>query len=257
MSLFAEEAAVLRQLLRLTLSADHVAVRQQVEQRKISGLSPAYFLLAMDKYGGTEHFVTYQLGRIVQQLSRYTEQREVEYSGQVRGRILWSATLKARHSGQPGPHRFICRQVNRRYDTLENQLVKYIIEAIYQALHTIPPIIREGVSYFPADGYLAPTYTALRLRRMETAINSLRYHVRLREITLPTAISGEHWHAAANARLEEYGEVVQVYQLYHSLCLQPQWEQFVQIGQRGLPLPGSLLGEGESWVQVAAAILHS
>ncbi len=259
--LFSGEASVLRQLLRLTLAPPSPQLQKDMEkevaQGALSGLSPAYFLLAMDRTGGVERFVTYHLGRIVQQLSRYTEQKEVAYSGQVRGRVLWSSTLKARTSGDINPYRFVCREVLRRYDTPENQLVKYTIEAIYQTLHAIPEIVRTGACYFPAGDLLLPTLTATRLRRMETTMNSLRYHVRLRDITLPPRIEAEHLHAAANNRMEEYNELVRVYKLYHTLCLQPQWASFVQVGRASLPLPGAGDGEGEKWVQVAAAILST
>jgi hypothetical protein len=255
--LFSGEAAVLRQLLRLTLAPPSPQLRNEVERGAINGLASAYFLLAMDRTGGVERFVTYHLGRIVQQLSRYTEQKEVAYSGQVRGRVLWSSTFKTRTTGDVNPYRFICREVERRYDTLENQLVKYVIEALAKTLHDIPEIVRRGACYFPAGGLVAPTLTATRLRRMETALNHLRYHVRLREIPLPTKISSEHLTAAANNRMEEYSELVHVYQQYHALCLQPQWDSFVQVGRASLPLPGTGDGEGEKWVQVAAAILHT
>ncbi len=252
--LFTEEATILRRLLGLTLATPASDIREQVAQ--VAGLPETYFLLGMDRAGGVERFVTYHLGRIVQQLSRYTEQKQVAYSGQVRGRVLWSATYKARTTGDVNPHRFICREVERRYDTPENQLVKYVIEKLAEMLYTIPEIVRSGACYFPDGGLVAPTVTATRLRRMETALNQLRYHVRLREIPLPHEIDAVHLTAAANHRMEEYAELKRVYELYRDLCLQPKWKIFVQVGQQSLPLPGTLQGEGEKWVGIAAAILQ-
>lgn len=253
--LFIEEATILRRLLGLTLAAPAPDIKERVKQ--VVGLPEAYFLLAMDHTGGVERFVTYHLGRIVQQLSRYTEQKQVVYTGQVRGRVLWSATYKARTTGDVNPHRFICREVERRYDTPENQLVKYVIEKLAEMLYAIPDLVRRGACYFPADGLVIPALTATRLRRMETALNQLRFHVRLREIPLPHEIDTVHLTAAANHRMEEYAELKRVYELYRNLCLQPDWNTFVQVGQQSLPLPGTLQGDGEKWVRVAAALLQA
>lgn len=253
--LYTEEATILRRLLGLTLAAPAPDIQEQVT--RVAGLPEAYFLLAMDRAGGVERFVTYHLGRIVQQLSRYTEQKQVAYTGQVRGRVLWSATYKARTTGDINPHRFICREVERRYDTPENQLVKYLIEKIAVILHNIPNLVRSGACYFPADGLVAPVLTATRLRRMETALNQLRFHVRLREIPLPHEIGVVHLTAAANHRMEEYAELVAVYRLYRSLCLEFDWGAFVSVGQHSLLLPGTLQGEGEHWVAIAAALLQA
>ena len=109
-------------------------------------------------------------------------------------------------------------------------------------LYTIPEIVRSGACYFPDGGLVAPTVTATRLRRMETALNQLRYHVRLREIPLPHEIDAVHLTAAANHRMEEYAELKRVYELYRDLCLQPKWSVFVQVGQQSLPLPVTLQG---------------
>lgn len=255
--LFPGEVVLLRQLVRLTLIPQLPQIEDDVQQGRIAGLSAAYFLLALDQQGGIEQFVTYQLGRIVQQLSRTTEQKRVEYTGQVRGRILWSETVKARTSGDFNAQRYVCREVLRRYDTPENQLVKFMIERIYEALHAVPALIRSGVCYFPAGGMVAPTLAAPRLRRMETALNSLRYHVRLREIPDPAKIDLEHLHAAANTRLEEYNEVVKAYRQYQALMLQPTWSALVGVGKTALLLPGTLTGESERWMEVAAAILQT
>lgn len=251
------EVVLLRQLVRLTLVPPSPHITQDVLQGKIAGLSAAYFLLAMDQQGGMEQFVTYQLGRIVQQLSRTTEQKRVEYVGQVRGRILWPDTLKARAGGDFNPQRFVCRELLRRYDTPENQLVKYMIERIYEALHAVPLWVRSGICYFPAGGVGVPTLTAPRLRRMETALNHLRYHVRLREIPIPAKIGAEHLSAAANTRMEEYNEVIKAYRHYRDLLLQPEWSAFVRVGKSALLLPGTPVDEGERWMQVAAAILQT
>ncbi len=255
--LFAHEAVILRHLVSLLLVQPLPEVYRQVEQDLIPGLSPAYFLLAMDRSGGVERFVTYHLGRIVQQFNRYTEQKQVIYAGQARGRVLWSPTFKTRYTEAGNPYLFVCQETKRRYDTPENQLVKYVMDALLKALQAVPELVRSGACYFPAGGIMAPVLTATRLHRMETALNQLRYHVRLREVTLPTEITTEHLTAAANARMEEYAEVIRVYRLYYTLCEQPQWGAFLRVGHESLPLPGTIAGEGEKWLQVAAAILQT
>ena len=251
------DPAVLTHLLRLMMGREITSTPKQAEDMAQFDLAATYFLLEMDHLGGLERFIIYNLQRILQQLSRYTERNQVTYQGQVRGRINWPATYKARYSEDYDPGRYVCREVHRRYDTPENQLVRFVVEAIYRCLEAVPQTIRAGVCFFPLPSSFDPIDTATRLRRMETAMNRVRYNVHLREVTLPIQIDNKHLLAAANSRQEEYSLVAQVYQRYHQLVQLRHWDALIEAGRQALPLPAAVNDESKVWLDVAAAVLQN
>jgi len=205
-----------------------------------------------------ERFITYTLGRLLQQLSRVTERQRVAYTGRVHGRIDWPYTIKARYTEEYDPSRYVCREVRRRYDTLENQLLKYLVEEIRACLLAVPRVMRDGGCYYPAGIGSAhpPDATAIRLGRMETALNRARYHVRYREITRPLAPTAEHLLSAERSRQEEYAELVQVYRHYRQMFSAPtRWQYLARAGRRVLPLPARADAEGRLWIQIGAAVV--
>jgi hypothetical protein len=213
-----------------------------------------YFLLGLDASGGVEQFVTHTLGRLLLQLIRSTEPRQVEYRGQVRGRILWPATYKLRYCDDYDPTCFVCREVHRRYDTPENQLLKYVMEGIGECLKIVPDVIRHGVCYRPGSPGRWGWSTARRLARMETALNRLWRNVYLREITVPPRITEQHLLRAQTARLEEYHQVAHIYRRYREVVLEPSWEGLVGTGTWVLPLPARTGGPGDRWIRLGAAL---
>jgi hypothetical protein len=219
-----------------------------------------YFVLDLAAGQGVEPFVTFTLGRLLQQLSRTTLQLQAEYHGQVRGRVLWEATHKARYTESYDPNLFVCREVHQRYDTPENQLLKYMLLVIDECLKAVPPEIRQGNCYLPQrkpGGFTAGLETINRLGSMEATIHRLQRSVRLIEIEAPSAINEYHLLRARTSRLEEYAEVAFLYDQYKRLVLQRSWNTLVESGHRVLPLPDSPNGQGERWVGLAATILRS
>ncbi len=216
----------------------------------------AYFLLGV---GGpdVETFLTQTLERLLRQLTRVTEQQQVEYRGRVRGRILWSATFKARYLQDYAPSLYVCREVQREYDTPENQLLKYLVEGLGHCLEAVPATLRTGFSYFPAQQGAPPRSIGERLSRMETAFNSLRHNARLREVTLPNRIEESHLLRAETSRTEEYGEVVRLYRRYRAIVESPRWEGFAQAGRHLLLLPAQADPAGEPWLRIGAALLRA
>jgi len=217
----------------------------------------AYFLLDLGPDGGVELFIRRTLVRLVQQLSHSTEQLEVQYRGQVRGRVLWPATYKARYGEDYDPTRFVCREVHHRYDTLENQLLKYVMDQIGECLKAVPEVIRQGTCYLPATERRLSLSTAVRLGQMESVLNNLWRHVRLQEVTLPQRITEAHLLRAETSRTEEYALVAQVYRRYREVVLFPSWGSLVEIGQRVLPLPVRPGGAGEPWIELGATVLRA
>jgi hypothetical protein len=217
----------------------------------------AYFLLDAGR-DDAESFLTYTLERLLSQLTRITEQRQVEYRGRVRGRIVWPATFKARYLEEYDPSRYVCREVRREFDTPENQLLRYVVEQIGKCLGAVPATLRAGTSYLPdpAAGRRLPD-PAARLSRMEAALNTFRPNARLREVSLPQRIEESHLLRAETSRTEEYGSVARLYRRYRATVESPAWDGFAQTGRRLLLLPAQADAEGEPWLQIGAALLRA
>ncbi len=253
----ATETAVLRRFVGLLLApAPEPPWDDLFPAGGHAGARAAYFLLHRDPEGGpdAEGFVTGTLERLLQQLSSRTERQLAEYQGRVRGQVLWSATLKSRYSGDYDPTRFVCREVRRRFDTLENQLLRYVVEKVWQCHKAVPAAIRSGVCYYPAGGRYDPATIGERLSEIETMLPRLRAHVRLREITLPRAVTPEHLVAAQTSKLEEYGLVAELYERLADCVLARSWRGVRRLGRESLPLPAETGGEAEPWLRLAAAI---
>lgn len=261
-SLFAGETAMLHLLLAelMTARPGRFALAQ-LGKRQQDVISSTYFLLDGEPRHNTEHFVTYTLGQLIEQLGRETQRPFATYIGQVRGQVNWPATVKARYADDYHPGRFVCREVRRDYDTPQNQLLKYLVEQIYDCLQAVPRAIRQGACYFalPTSGGLAqrPVPTAARLDRMEAALGRARLHAGYREITTPVSITADHMRAAALAREESFVEVVAALKRYDSLRKTPERaEALAAAGHCMLPLPGQAGGPGELWIKLAVAILR-
>jgi hypothetical protein len=217
----------------------------------------SYLLLDVDTRGDVETFVTHTLGRLLRQLNHNTQQHQVEYPGQVRGRVVWSATYKARYAQDYDPTRYVCREVRHLYDTPENQLLKYVVEHIAQCLKAVPAALRGGACYFALKDERRSLLTSTRLARMETALASLRYHHRLRGVMSPPSISPSHLLHAETARLEEYAEVAHIYKRYQATVVLSAWDAVTAIAKRVLPLPGHVGPDSHVWIQFGAAMLRS
>jgi len=192
------------------------------------------------------------LARLLLQLSHSTEQLQAVYHGQVRGRILWNATYKARYSEEFNPTTYVCAQVRHRFDTPENQLLKYLLVHIENCLKAIPDEIRCGICYLPEGETRLQEDTAERLETLATVINRLKRSIRLREIDTPEVISERHLLRAAVSRTEEYSTAAGLYHRYQHMVLQPSWESLAATARRVLPLPATLTSASRRWILLAA-----
>ena len=220
-------------------------------------IAATYFILNWEEEANVELFTTHTLERLLRQLSHSTEQHQVEYRGQVRGHVLWYSTYKDRYCEDYAPDRFVCQEVHLRYNTPENQLLKYLLERISVCVKSVPQIIRQGVCYVPDTEQSFPAITAIRLGRIETAINNFCRNVRLQEIQTPQRITEQHLRHAETAQLEEYGHVAKVYRCYRDIVETPSWDSLVNIGKRVLPLPGRTGERADRWIRLGALILRS
>jgi hypothetical protein len=215
----------------------------------------SYFLLDSPERGGAESFVAHTLPRLLSQLLHTSERQVAVYQGELRGRVIWPATYKARHSGDFDPSLYACQEVFSRFDTPENQLLKYMISALDSCLTRVPEAIRAGFCYSPdGSGQAEPAITP-RLRRVEAGLAALRRNVRLREVSCPRVIEETHLVKAECARIEEYASVARLYRSYHSLVLHPAWATLAQVGRRTLLLPPHPSPGGDAWINLAARLI--
>jgi hypothetical protein len=262
------EMAVLRRLLGLAMAPQQEAAWQELERPAARfAIAATFFLLcvpARDESGlpDVEFFAVNVLERLLQHLSRRTEELQTEYQGRVRGRIVWPATYKARYGQDYDPSRYVCREVRHQFDTPENQTVKYAAEhVIGGCLSAVPDLLRAGTCYqaFPREGREAHSRIgiAIRLANIETALNRFRHNAYMREVTLPRQLTDTHTVRAGMAKLDEYRAAVQICRYYEEIVRAPSRATLVSIGQRVLPLPARTGDDAEPWLRLAAAILRS
>ncbi|SDA57334.1 hypothetical protein [Methanobrevibacter millerae] len=68
---------------------------------------------------------------LIRNLSHSTRKETEEFHGQVKGRIDWNQTIKARFSqGYDDKSLFVCQPPSKYYDLEENQLLKFILNKI-------------------------------------------------------------------------------------------------------------------------------
>ncbi|MCB0130637.1 MAG: hypothetical protein KDD78_07305 [Caldilineaceae bacterium] len=249
--LFAGEAMVLRRWIELTLAPrQESAWPQLVEIFGLRRLGEIFFLLDRNAGGDVSHFVTDGLPRLLQHLSRRTEQRRVEFRGQVRGRIDWPATHKARFAQDADPTRFVCREIHHQFDTAENQLLLALLHRIGLALQALPAFLRNGASIATASP-VDPAYR--RLATIEAGIRRARRNVYLRQVTLPPAVGAHHLYRARVAELEDYRHVLLLHQRLHQVTANPdaaQVEAYARrVGRDAFLLPGVLNQDAETWLR--------
>jgi hypothetical protein len=208
--------------------------------------------LDLSELEGVDPFIHHTLGRLLLQLSHSTVQKQETFHAQVRGRINWSATYKARYGEEYNPTLYVCAQVQHLYETPENQLVKYLVEHIEAALKSIPPEMRCGMCYLPENRMKSYEDIGRRIETLETAIHRLKRSVRLRSIATPDQIGERHLLRAETARVEEYADAARLYRRYRRLVLQTSWKSLAEVTRHGLPLPGELNDNSRRWVHLAA-----
>jgi hypothetical protein len=220
-------------------------------------LRSIYFLLNNQGSNNLYHFVFHTLPRILEQLHHTTVRVNVEYQGQIRGRVIWPATYKARFSQDYNPNLYSCRQVQSFFDTPENQLLKYFIEEINRCLRSIPAAIRSGFCLLPMAKNLTVISIVKQLQVLEARIQNALENIYMRQVTSTMQINSIHFQQAENSRLEEYSAVASLYRDYRQLIEHSDWHPFPIDGQCFLLLPNQVNGNTETWIKTAAALLRT
>lgn len=259
-----EEVEVLRRFVSLLLESPPPQSWEQLfsgEGHRVARVT--YFLLHRDPSRGseagvdTEGFVNESLARILRQLNSRTEREHIESQGRVRGKVIWPATLKQRYTGGYDPTRFVCRESRRQFDTPENQLLRYLIETIWQAIPLVPATIRTGACYYPATNQVSQIDVAERLKKMQDLLLLFRKHGQLQLVTLPDVVTEEQLWRAERSKMAEYGLVARLYRRYEKAMNPGSWDGVIQLGRMGLPLPARATGEGEAWLRLATAVVRA
>lgn len=254
------EVKILRRYVSWVMSpGSGDSVWEGVDPETRFAMRSAYFLLDYEPGRDAESFVTFTLERLLQRVSRVNHQLQVECQGEVRGRVLWPATFKARYREDFDQTRYVCRQSRGEYDTPENQLLKFVVERMYSCLRVVPQIIRDGFSYFPASKENGPPASLRgieeRLGVMESSLNNFHRHSRLRAVSMPAYVTEAHLRSAKMSAIEDYGEAADVYLRYARCFLHEDWRRHMaRIASRVLPLPAELTAEGESWLRLGAEL---
>lgn len=96
---FQHESSVLQRLTALLLieSPRHQLPLQHCHSNESHSRSPMASY-ELDTWPDHTGHITQLLERLLYQLDHVTERRRVEYQGQVRGRVVWPATYKARYA---------------------------------------------------------------------------------------------------------------------------------------------------------------
>jgi hypothetical protein len=143
-----------------------VAAMQQPGADAEAGLAPAarrtagaaFFLCDRRPGFDVERWLIDEVGRILNAPVRQMETRLQETNGELRGKVHWPATFKARSGGEFNPVGFVCRENHHRYDTPENQTVLLVAGRIRAAIDLLPPTLRTGFSDRPAARAKAVAY---------------------------------------------------------------------------------------------------
>ena len=247
--------ALLAYVLCAARPGDPASFRRVVGARgPLGSLTAACFLLyrTTDEAIPCVHRFLFRTAPILlQQLSRTTQPQRVVLHGRTRGKVDWSSTYKARYSEDANPTVFVCMQSWRRFDRPENQLLKFLLHHVQLCLDRVP----SGLQAWRAWGRALrsdrgdPPYLGDYFADLGHRVRTFSAHVYLREVELPTTISGPHLLAARTSKNELYANVADLYDLYQAVVGTPNWERWAAVLSQTLPLPpaaaeaGRLLAE--------------
>ncbi len=210
----------------------------------------AYLLADARRENDILVFMSETLPLLLRQLRRTTHRQRVTYQGQVRGRIDWPATSKARLQNEVNPALYVCRPPQRQDNTPENQLVKYLLERLNELVHDLAQELQE------AELWTAVSDTHLlfskRLAQIAFHLRQTLNHARLRAVETPPVILPTHLIKARASKIELYGHVAHLYAQYESILLHADWADLRKIMGQAILLPNPAVPFGDTCLQLAA-----
>jgi hypothetical protein len=202
----------------------------------------AYVVLDFD---GPVEALARALPRLAAQLTRRVERPRVR-SQQLRGRVDWSATVRARLAPPPDPYRRVVRPTERDHDTLENQLLATVLDRVVGVLDRIPPSIRAGSLWDLGASWFS---TADAIGQLRAVLSERQLGVRLRRVTRPSLIDRRWTDAARAADVREYREVARVHDALVDAAR--SWERLTP---RVRILPFTADDAANPWIAAAAML---
>lgn len=211
----------------------------------------AAYLLA-DTHGDYDvlTFVSETLPLLLRQLRRTTRRERVTYQGEVRGRIDWPATSKARLQNEVNPALYVCRPPLRQDDTPENQLVKFLLERLSELTHDMTEELQQAEVWTAVSPHATPFHP--RLTQIAFHLRQTLNHARLRAVKTPAAITPQHLNKARAAKIELYGYVARLYGQYERVAVGGSWPDVYPILRRAIVLPAPHTPFGDACIQLAA-----
>ncbi|MEZ4542245.1 MAG: hypothetical protein R3C43_19890 [Chloroflexota bacterium] len=203
---------------------------------------------------GLRNFVEETAFRILRQLQAYTKPVAITYQDRVRGRVHWPATFKSRLEGDAHPLQYVCRETRYQYATPENELFRYTIARIGEAIHHIPPWLRNGVGY--AAGEAGPIWLGDQVGPIESALNRLHRSKLLQTIPVPERITEFHFLCARTSRMEEFVRVADVAAQQLAVVETMAPAAIAAIGRRTLLLPATTGPMERRWLNFAGGLLQ-
>ena len=204
-----------------------------------------YFLLASPS-NQVENFLKHTLFQLLSRLASKSERIRQETVGEIRGRIDWPQTQKARVENGWNGNVFVCRKVDRHLDRPENRVLRALIAAIARCLNSVPSWMRNGVGY----GKERAIPSLPRIRTMESTIALAKKHVLFSELQ-DNSVSDNDLFALDTSRIRGYEDVLKIYRYYDRFVLQGTWDAIFEKDYFKLPLPGELSTESLRWIRLA------
>ncbi len=195
-------------------------------------------------------FVSETLPLLLRQLRRTTRRERVTFQGQVRGRIDWPATGKARLQNDVNPALYVCRPPQRQDNTPENQLVKYLLERLNELVHDLAEELQEAELWTAVSDTHIPFNK--RLAQIAFYLRQTLNHARLRAVESPPNILPSHLIKAQASKIELYGYVAHLYAQYERIMLHGDWADMRAVLGQAILLPDPATPFGDACIQLAA-----
>lgn len=254
----ADREGVLTALVgRLLDSSPALSPELPIDRERQKPIRSIYFLLDRYSHNNFYNFTERTLPRILEQLHHTTERIDIEDRARVRGKVMWSATYKARYEGDGNSNLYICRQVRPLFDTPENQFLKYFIQEIEGCLRVIPAVIRSGFCLLSSAENRQVVPIADRLQFIETRIHTALQNIYLRQAASIGYLSPLHCQRAESSRLPEYAAVASLYRNYRQLIDRSDWHPFSRDSPCFLVLPDRVNPDTKIWIETAATLLQT
>lgn len=220
----------------------------------LSPISALIFLLfpGNETCPGVAKWVFQSMPVLLQQMRRTTQPQRIFLESQVRGRVDWAGTHKARWGAEQNPHLYLCRENSRNYDRPENQLLKYMLDSMERCIIQASPHVRSLQSWgvrptaqasgeeralpfvnSPETNGTIDDYLAVLSHRLR----SYQEHAPLRQVTLPLKLDEELLAAARICTNRQYACLAELAGLYRKTIEQPDFDFWSDLLRRTLPLP--------------------